>query len=152
MIEMDTIVIEMDMILWCLMMVFFILMECFTVALVSVWFVFGALAAFIAAAWYIPFPEQCYLFVGVSVILLVATRPLVRGLKIQKIPTNADGVVGMEGVVQTKIDNLLGEGRVLVNGLDWAGKSTRGRNIDVGKKVIVDKLEGVTLYVTEVVD
>ncbi|MDO4582707.1 MAG: NfeD family protein [Planctomycetia bacterium] len=144
--------IEMDMILWCVMMVFFILVECVTIALVSVWFVFGALAAFIAAAMSASFQEQCYLFVAVSAILFLATRPLVRGLKIQKVPTNADGVVGMEGVVQTKIDNLLGEGRVLVNGLDWAAKSTRGRNIESGKKVIVDKLEGVTLYVTEIVD
>lgn len=137
-----------EMVIWGILMVLFILLEVSSCALVSIWFVFGALAAVLAAWQGCSFLVQTIIFVAVSAVLLMFTWPFVRSLRIKKIPTNADEIIGMEGVVQTAINNVKNEGRVVVDSIDWAAKSTNGRPIPAGSVVMVDKLEGVTLFVT----
>ena len=84
-----------------------------------------------------------------SLVLFLATRPLVQ--KISRSPTvhtNADSVIGMEGIVRERIDTLSGTGRVYVNGLSWAAKADT--IIEKGEKIIVLSMEGVTLTVRPV--
>lgn len=140
--------IELDMLFWAGMIVLFILIEVAIPALISIWFVFGALAAFGMAAWGADFLIQCGVFTAVSVILFVATRPFVRWIRKPKIPTNADRIPGMEGIVLTELGNPLQEGRVQVNGLDWSARMSDGSRLAPGTPIVVDRLEGVTLYVS----
>ena len=134
--------------IWGTLTVIFIILEMNTVALVSIWFVVGALAAMVAAAQGMSFLNQNFVFVGVSVFSFLVTRPFVRSLKIKIIPTNSDEIVGAEGVVLTEVDNVRAQGRVMINNIDWAAKSTAGTVIPEGVVVRVDRLEGVTVFVT----
>lgn len=140
--------VEICLLIWGALMVLFIILELSSCAMVSIWFVFGALAAIVAAWQGCSFLTQTVVFVGVSALLLMFTWPMVRALRIRKIPTNSDEIIGAEGIVQSAIDNVKGEGRVVVDSIDWAAKSTNGRPIPADSVVTVDKLEGVTLYVT----
>lgn len=136
--------------IWGVLTVIFVVLEMSTAALVSIWFVVGSLSAMVAATQGMSFLHQNFIFVGVSTLSLLATRPFVRSLKIEKVPTNSDEIVGMEGVVMTEVDNIQAKGRVMVDHTDWAAKSTSGKVIPEGATVRVDRLEGVTVFVTRV--
>ena len=85
----------------------------------------------------------------VTLVLLLATRPLVKKfLQNKETHTNADRVVGQTAVVTEDIDNLAAHGRVEVLGNDWAARSTENVRIQKGTKVQVVRIEGVKLIVT----
>lgn len=138
----------MEMIIWGILFVVFLLAEILTVAYVSIWFAIASLVSFILAMFKVPMEVQCIVFVAVSVVLFFATRPLVKKyVRGKTVSTNADTVIGMEGVVRIPIDNLKSQGRVYVNGLEWAAKSFSGTPIERDAKVIVRRIEGVSLIV-----
>ena len=63
---------------WIAVMIIMAVFEGVTTQLVSVWFVCGALAAAIVSFFVPSFAVQFAVFVGVSLILLLVTKPLVR--------------------------------------------------------------------------
>ena len=88
------------------------------------------------------------LFVAVSVVALMATKPLVKKYLRPRIQaTNADRCVGRTGVVLEDIDNLAATGQVRVCGSVWSARSTDGAPIAAGTTVVVDRIEGVKLMV-----
>ncbi|MDD3585625.1 MAG: NfeD family protein [Thermoguttaceae bacterium] len=139
---------ELDLMFWGGLTIFFIMLELATTALVAVWFVFGSLAAFGLAMAGVDFMPQCYVFTLTSVVVFGLTRPFVKRVKPVKVPTNADQIIGMEGITLSVIDNVRIEGRVLVNGLDWRAMSSDGTEIPSKTVIVVDRLEGVTVYVS----
>ncbi|MDO4576181.1 MAG: NfeD family protein [Planctomycetia bacterium] len=140
---------EASMVYWILAMVFFIIVELATAALVAIWFVAGSIAAFVAACFDVSLVGQCVVFTVVSVVLFLLMWPFLGKVKVEKTPTNADSVVGMEGIVLDDIDNVRSLGRVQVNGLGWAARSEDGSLIEAGKRIVVRELQGVTLTVSE---
>ena len=91
---------------------------------------------------------QGMLFVAVSVVALLATKPLVKKyLRPRMQATNADRCVGRTGVVLEDIDNLAATGQVRVCGSVWSARSTDGAPIAAGTTVVVDRIEGVKLMV-----
>lgn len=141
-----------ELLIWGVLFVVFLIAEIATVAYVSIWFAVASLVSFIAALCGGSITLQIILFVVIAALLLLATRPLVnRYLSGKKVSTNADSVIGMEGVVRQEVDNLRLGGRVYVNGLDWAAKSSDGTVIPAGDVIIVEKIEGVTLVVKQAV-
>lgn len=135
--------------IWLGALVLFIIIEAIIPGLVCIWFALGALVALIASLLHAPFWLQGVLFVLVSVITLVLTRPLAKRYVNGKIEaTNADAVVGKECLVTSKIDNILGTGRVKVGGQDWSAKSySDDISIESGTRALVEKIEGVKLIV-----
>lgn len=132
--------------LWIAVFVAALVIEGMTLQLVSIWFSIGALAALIASFAGGSLMVQCTLFVLVSLALFLCTRPLVRRWnKKPAVRTNADSVIGMEGIVKEEINTLLATGRVYVNGLSWAARSDTV--IPVGAKITVLSMQGVTLTV-----
>ena len=122
--------------IWILAAVVFGVLEGITAQLVSIWFVLGAV-------WL-----QGVLFVAVSVVALLATKPLVKKYLRPRIQaTNADRCVGRTGVVLEDIDNLAATGQVRVCGSVWSARSTDGAPIAAGTTVVVDRIEGVKLMV-----
>ena len=69
-----------QLILWAVVFVLTVILELATAQIVSIWFAAGALAAFIAS-FFLPFEAQLIIFVLVSVLFLVATRPLLNKMK-----------------------------------------------------------------------
>ena len=135
-------------VIWVVLLIVFLIMEAATVQLVSVWFAVGALAALIANLGGLNVIGQIVLFLVLSAVCLVATRPLVKKLtaaKIQK--TNADRCIGAEAVVTEEINNLESTGQVKVIGNIWTARSTDDTVIEKGTVVIVERMEGVKLIV-----
>lgn len=139
-------------IFWAVLTVALVGVEFATVQFVSVWFAAGSIVAFISSLFGIEFYWQVILFVAVSLILLIATRPLVkRFLKRPIIKTNADSLISKECVVIEEISNTKGTGRVHVEGLDWAAKSLNMEKVyPVNATCLIKEIQGVTLVVDSV--
>ncbi|MCI8539116.1 MAG: NfeD family protein [Oscillospiraceae bacterium] len=136
-------------VIWLTAIVGFAIVEGVTVGLVSIWFCAGALVAFAASLLGANVWTQFALFIAVSFIALIAVRPMARKLLIPKRQaTNADRVLGMEGVVTQAVDNLKGEGQVNLKGQVWTARSSEGQTILPGTKVRVLRIEGVKVFVT----
>ena len=139
--------------LWAGLLIFFVIVETVTVGLVSIWLAVGALAALAASFWTDSVISQLIVFLAVSIVSLILTRPLVKKLRTgRKSATNADTVLGTRAVVTVAIDNLRETGRVQQGGLSWNARSTDPKvTIEQGATVLVDRIEGVTAYVHPIV-
>lgn len=133
---------------WLVLIVALVVIEAATVQLMTIWFAVGAIAGLIACAFKLQIWLQILIFVGVSAVALVATRPFVkRFTKVDKEPTNADRYIGKNAVVVEAIDNIHGKGAVTIGGLEWTARTTDGSNIDKDEIVTVESIEGAKLIV-----
>ncbi len=133
---------------WLGAIVFFGVVEGVTAGLVSIWFVLGAAAALIAALLNATLTVQFAVFLIVSALALVATRPLVKKLRAGKpVPTNLDRVIGAAGRVTETVDNSIASGAVYVDGKTWTARSADGSILPKGQMVRIVKMEGVKLFV-----
>mgnify|MGYP004619531397 FL=1 len=133
--------------LWLALFVVFLIVEAGTVALVSIWFALGALAALAACVLGAEMWLQITVFLVVSLVLLAVLWKRVRN-KLTTTKTNVDSVIGAEGYVTEAIDNLSYTGRVKLGGITWAARSTSGAGIPVGTLVKVERIEGVKVFVS----
>ena len=135
-------------IMWLVLLVLFAVSEGISVGLTSIWFAAGALAALFAALLGGPLWVQITLFLAVSLLCLLAVRPLAkRHLNNQVEPTNADRVIGAEAQVTEDIDNVHGKGTVVIRGMTWSARSEDGGPIAAGTMVRVLRIEGVKVFV-----
>ncbi len=135
-------------IMWAVALVLLLIVEGATAQLVTIWFAAGALVALIAAALKAPLWLQIALFVVVSAITLVATRPIVRKITNRKAENlNAERIVGRQAIVTERIDNLEGTGAVKVDGLIWTARSADDSVLEQGSHVTIEKIEGVKAIV-----
>lgn len=136
---------------WLIAMIVFLVVEGIVPGLVSIWFALGALAALISAMVGAPLWLQVLWFFLVSIATLALTRPLAKKYINSRVqPTNADVVIGKEGVVTEKIDNIMGTGTVAIGGKAWTARAVQDElKPDVGDVVTVVRIEGVKLIVTE---
>ncbi len=136
-------------IVWLALMVLFILLEAGTVSMVSIWFAAGSLTALIASLFGAELWLQIVLFAVISAALLLALRPLARKYFTPRLTkTNVDAVVGTEGLVTERIDNISSVGRVKLDHMEWSARSTSGESVEVGTRIRVDRVEGVKVFVT----
>ncbi len=142
-----------NVIFWAVLAIVLICVEIATVQLVSIWFGAGSLIAFIASLFGLPFIAQIVIFIATSIVLLFATRPLVKKLvKNKAVSTNADSLIGQSCIVQEKIDNMLGTGRAYANGLDWMARSIDDKvTFDKDEKCQIVRIEGVKLIVKPII-
>lgn len=137
-----------EYIVWAVAIVVFGVLEGMTTQLVSIWFVLGAIAALIASLCSASFPLQVIIFVAVTVIALIATRPIVKkkiNTKFEK--TNADRCIGESAVVTEEINNIEAKGQVKTDGKIWTARSSDGSIIPENTVVTVEKIDGVKLIV-----
>lgn len=133
------------MLIWFIVFLVMLIVELMTVNLVSIWFSIGALGAMLTAYFTDSIVIQIIVFIVVSIISLLITKPLVKKFKGFDItPTNSDRVIGKTGEVTKKIGNN-SYGEVKVFGNTWT--ATSKEVIDVGEKVKVLNIEGVKLIV-----
>lgn len=133
---------------WIVIAVILGIIEAVTVSLVSVWFAVGAVAAVIPAFFNAPLWVQILVFLAVSAVSFAFTRRFFKDVvKVKKQPTNADSLIGEDGIVTAEINNLSGTGKVFISGLTWSARSYNGEDIPEGAVVIIKKIEGVTLVV-----
>ena len=135
-------------IIWLALAVLMAAMEAATPQLVSIWFAVGGVASCITSLFVDSILVQIAVFVAVSGVALILTRPLAKKLKEKNVqPTNSDRYIGQEGVVVTAIDNDLAVGQVRVGSSVWTARSADGSLIPADTKVTVTAIEGVKLIV-----
>lgn len=138
-------------IFWLGVAILFGVIESVTMGLTTIWFSGGALAALLVALLGVGMAVQIAVFIVVSVLLLVFTRPIfVKKLKTGLEKTNVNALVGQEGIVIDEIKQHE-PGRIRINGMEWSAV-TKNDNITVavGKTVKIIEIEGVKVIVLPV--
>ena len=138
--------------IWLMVLVFFIVIELATMGLTTIWFAGGALVALLLAAFNASFYVQLSVFLIISIVLLVVTRPLALkyfNKSVEK--TNAEGLIGKQAIVVTRIHNIKEEGQVMLGGMEWSARAyEEDRIIPSGSVVEVKEIRGVKLIVSEI--
>lgn len=140
---------EAESVFWLGLMIVLILIELATMGLTTIWFAGGSLAALIASMVGADLWMQIILFFGVSILLLIFTRPFaVHYINKNPARTNADSLIGKTGIVTEEISNLDGKGQVQIQGQIWTARSAKEEvMIQSGEKVVVEEIRGVKLIV-----
>ena len=137
-------------IVWLALLIIFAVAEAATVGLTSVWFAIGSLGALVCALAGGNIWLQLGIFIVLSLVCLVALRPLAKKyLNTRVEPTNADRVIGQEARVTQDIDNIQGTGAVTIGGVTWTARSEHDTPIPAGAMVRVLRIEGVKVIVEE---
>ncbi|MBQ1239135.1 MAG: NfeD family protein [Ruminococcus sp.] len=136
---------------WIALAIVMVLVEITTVQLVSVWFMVGALCAALTTLFTDSIVIQLAVFVGVSLLALLVTRPLVRRLKENRVQlrTNIDRLPGEKGVMLKPVENTESVGQAKVLGKVWSVK-TDNPPLKEGDTVRVIAVDGVKLIVEKV--
>lgn len=139
----------MEVIAWLIALIVFLVIEGVTVTLVCIWFAGGALIGMLAAALHAPIWLQVLLFLLISIILLVYTRPIaMKYFNKNREKTNVSGVIGKQAIVVDEINNLQGLGKATVSGQEWTARNVVEEEIiPVGTVVVVEEIKGVKLMV-----
>lgn len=139
----------MTMIGWLVIFVVLVGIEAGTLALTTIWFAGGAIAAFLMAVLGTSIQVQLIVFLIVSFVLLFFTRPFaMRFINKGTVATNVDGLIGKKARVTAAIQNELAQGTVVVNGLEWSARTAEdGVVIEEGETVVIKEVRGVKLIV-----
>ena len=133
---------------WLVLLALCLLIEASTLGLVTIWFGGGALVAFVIALFTDNIAVQVIVFLLISVLLLIFTRPIAaRYINAKRTKTNVDSLIGQQGRVTETIDNFKETGVVHLNGLEWTARTAKNEVIEAGEAVIVKKITGVKLIV-----
>lgn len=135
---------------WLILLGVLLIIEIITLGLTTIWFAGGAFVAFLVAILGGPIWLQIVIFLVVSVLLLLFTRPIAMkymNKNVQK--TNVDSLEGEKAVVIETIDNLKGTGKVVLRGMEWSAKTRKDKEIKEGTVVKVIAVEGVKAVVEE---
>ena len=135
---------------WLILLGILLIIEIITLGLTTIWFAGGALIAFLVAILGGAVWLQIVIFLAVSMLLLIFTRPIAMkymNKNVQK--TNVNSLEGEMAVVIQTIDNLKGTGQVVIHGMEWATKAKEDKIIEKGTTVSVIAIEGVKLVVQE---
>lgn len=138
----------MNAMIWLILFVVLVVFEIATMGLTTIWFAAGALIAFFASLFHVTWWLQFIIFIVVSFIMLIFTRPFaIKYVNRHTTKTNIDSVIGQTGRVIAQIDNAQASGYVVINGLEWAARSADSRVIDIDTMVTVKAIEGVKVIV-----
>ena len=136
---------------WLILFVALAGIEALTVALTTIWFAGGALAAFFCALAGAGVEAQLVVFVAVSFILLIFTRPFaIKYINRNTEKTNVESLEGKKARVTSDVDNDAGTGTAVVGGQEWTARSADPkktfktgeivRSVEVrGVKLMIDK-------------
>ena len=141
----------MQTVYWLVIFVVLLIIEIVTMGLTTIWFAGGALAAFFVGVIGFGVTIQAVVFLAVSIVLLVMTRPIaVKYFNQERQKTNAESLIGHTELVIEDINTLKSTGRVEINGQEWSAKTDEPDG-EIGKDtvVVVEGIQGVKLIVRE---
>ena len=134
---------------WLIVVVLCIVIESLTMALTTIWFACGAFMMIFLSLAPIPFRWQLFIFVAISLALLIFTRPLAAKKLAKKMPTNADSLIGKKVLVVQRMTEL-DKGAVKAGGIVWTARAEKGQRIEKGAECEVVRIEGNTAVVVPV--
>ncbi len=136
---------------WVIVIVAAVLLEATSpIQLVSIWAAISGVVALILCLCNVDMAIQIIVFLVLTVILIILTRPLAKKMtKFPKAATNADRNIGKTGRVTKITDEEMGIFRVKVENNDWSATTEDSRALPVGTEINVLRIEGVKLIVAE---
>ena len=136
---------------WIGLALFALLVEAGTSQLISIWFSMGAIGGAISCIFTDNIVIQLFVFITVTTLSLVLTRPIVKKLKLKgaAVKTNLDRVIGCEATLTKDITRDC-DGELKVLGDYWLAVSRDGIEIKSGTRVKVLEIKGTKLIVEEV--
>ncbi len=136
------------LIIWGAVMVVTIVAEIATTQMISIWFSCASLVSLVLACFNAPRWAQFCVFVAMTALLLILTRPVVKKLKKQYVRTNADMNIGKTAIVTETIHNELSQGRATIGGVSWKAVSADGNVIEKDETVTIQEIDGAKLIVS----
>ena len=137
-------------IIWLVFAVVMFVIEAVTTGLATLWFGIGAVVAMIMDLCGASFASQIIVMAVISAVCfavcMIWIRPKLESLRKKNIQhTNADRLIGREGIVIVPLNATEGKGQVKVDGQIWSAKADT--DIAEGVRVTVRSIEGVKLVV-----
>ena len=109
--------------LWLAMAILMTILEFIIPGLATIWFALGALVMIPLSLLPIQFAVQIVIFLVISVVLLIFTRPFaVKKLKANREKTNVDALAGKSALVIKPISKYE-KGEVKIGGIVWTARS-----------------------------
>ena len=136
-------------VLWGVIIIAGIIVELMTVQFVSIWFSLASVVSLVLAGIGAPLWAQLSVFIAVTALLLILTRPLVIRLRGGLVRTNADLNIGKTAIVTEDIDNERSRGRATVGGVSWMAITEDGSTILTGESVVIKDIAGAKLIVAK---
>ena len=135
--------------IWLGLFIILIVIEILTVGLTTIWFAGGALTAMIAGIFGADILAQILIFLAVSCVLLIFTRPwAMKHLNQKRVRTNYESEIGKIIKLTEKVDNRNQTGKSIVDGQEWTVRSKDDREIlEEGDLAKVIAVSGVKLIV-----
>jgi len=137
----------MSSLFWLIVFIGLVVIELLTVGLVSVWFATGAVAAFITSYFTNNAYIQTSIFVVISIISLIITRPILKKYFNKDIvKTNVNKLIGETAIVIEELSKT-NIGKVKVDGQIWSALNSEKGKIRIDSEVEILSIEGVKLIV-----
>lgn len=136
-------------IVWIVFIIGTAIIELSTADLVSIWFTIGGIGALIATFLNADVWLQAVIFVAISTIAIIATRPIAKKMQQKEIiKTNADRIIGQHAIVtkQISLDEI---GEVKVEERTWRAVTNEDVTFSVGEKVKIEAISGAKLIITK---
>lgn len=132
---------------WVAVTIICIVVETLTMSLTTIWFAIGAFVMVFVAFTPLPFVAQLFIFVVISLLLLIFTRPIVqKKFNQKKIATNYERIIGQIALVTKKI-TATEKGTIKINGMEWTASVNEDIVLEEGSNCVIENIEGVTAYV-----
>lgn len=120
---------------WLSIVVVLATLEIATVNLVSIWFVVSGILAMITSLFTDNIIIQASIFIVFGIIFMLLTKKIVKKIIPNKEKTNLDRIIGMTGIVISKITNNK-PGEVKVDGKVWTATSNMTINENEPVKIL----------------
>lgn len=141
--------------MWSFWLVFsgiFFILEIFTTGFLIFWLGIAALCSMVASFFISNLLIQTVIFVIISILLIIFTRPLINKLlkfdQKEVLPTNTNRLINKEGIVIDDIKPLSTTGKIKVGGELWSAISET--EIPKNTRVKVIGIDGVKLKVEDI--
>lgn len=135
--------------IWLIIAGIFFIGEIMTVGFLLFWFGFGSLVAMIVSFFTSNIIIQTSVFLVVSVLLLLITKPFVKKFVDKKptVITNAYNIIGKKAIVLEDIDPIQSKGLVKIGTETWSAESEANEKISKDTEVEVTAIKGVKAVV-----
>ena len=137
------------LIVWIVFIVVTAIIELETQDLITIWFTLGAVVALIACILKAEVILQFILFLVVSAVAIICTRPFAKRMQSKEIiKTNSDRIIGMTATVTKEIspENV---GEIKIEGRYWRAIPLENEEYSIGDKVLIKAISGTKVIVTD---
>lgn len=136
---------------WLILAGIFAIGEVITTGFLIFWLSLGSLIAMVVSFFIPDIIVQTTIFLISSVILILATKPLVKKFaNIETVKTNAYSIIGKKGIVTNDINSINSTGQVKIEGELWSAIGKDDMDIPKGTEVKVNEIKGVKVIVTPI--